>query len=55
MEIRNNDGTTNTQTRDNIQQLVFYIDHAGKRTRDLIDDDTMKTSMQVTRRRRPSI
>lgn len=31
MEIGNNDVITNTQTRDNIAKLVFYIDSGGDR------------------------
>lgn len=47
MEIRNKDGSTKTQTRDNTEKVVFHIGSAGRRTRDL--RDTMKASKQATR------
>lgn len=47
MNIENNDGTTNTQTRNDKEKLVSYIDLVGYRTRDLFDDDTMKTGLQA--------
>lgn len=34
MEIGNNDSTTNINTRDKIEKLVFYIAMTGDRTRD---------------------
>lgn len=45
MQIGNN--ITNTQTRDNIQNLVFFIEPARDRIRDLRHGDTMKTGVQV--------
>lgn len=52
MEIGNNEGNTNTQTRDNAEKLVYYIDPPGDRNRDLRDGDIMKTGGQTTQLRR---
>lgn len=52
MEIENNAGTLNTQTRDNIRRQYIkkiYIHPAEKQTRDLRDGDSIKTGMQATR------
>lgn len=46
MEIINNDGSTNTQDRYNIQKYVFYIDTAGDRFRERRDGVAMKTGVQ---------
>lgn len=40
MEIRNNDGSTNTQTRDNIDKLVLTLTRPGS---NLWDGGIMKT------------
>lgn len=39
--------TTNTQYRDNTENIVFYIDPAGEPIRDVEDDDTMETGITV--------
>lgn len=43
MEFGINDSTTNTQTWNSTQNIVFYIDPAGYQTWDLRDGDNMKT------------
>lgn len=50
MDIRHNDDTPRLETIEN----TFYFELAGNRTRELRDDDTMTTGVQVTRPQRPS-
>lgn len=45
MEIGNNDGTVNTQTRDSMEKMVFCTDPARSRNRDL-NEDTMKAILR---------
>lgn len=53
MEIRNNDeSTTNTKTGHNRENLVFYIDVTGGRTRDLGTWRNMKAGKQITQPKR---
>lgn len=49
MEIGNNDTTTNTQTSDNKEKLIFYIDQDLDRARDLREDDITETDVLTTR------
>lgn len=46
MKIESNGCTTNTQTSENIENLVFYLGSAGNSTRELRDVDSMVTGMQ---------
>lgn len=41
MKMRNSDGATNTQSRDNKKEVVFYIGPAGHRTQNRRDSGTM--------------
>lgn len=49
MEIKDNDVSSNTTTRDNTEKFVLYIDPTGDWTRYLREDDTMKPGVQATR------
>lgn len=55
MGMNKNDGTTNTEARDNMYRF-FYNDPDGNRTWVLRNGDTtMKTDVQATRSQRSSI